>query len=358
VGSAQKRGRCGASILALSLVVATASCASSGGDDGDDQAASEATYAGEEITLIVGSSPGGGFDTYGQLIARHLGDFLPGEPGVSVIHQPGAGGMIAYNNTWARESKDGTVVTLSIGSALMNSFFDVEEALYESEKFVFVGAPVAEQQACVVRGDLGIDELGDQDPAGEPLVFAGIGPGVLTDIMVRAIATVTDFNVELRTGYPGTSEMRLAMLQGEVDGLCFGTESIQATLQEELESGDVKVIVQFGDERTTAFPDVPILQEYIDEKDEESLALLDATVNIPQMMDRPLVVHPDVPKARVESLRQAFSEMVEDEAFLEDAAQAKVRIIPVTGESLQGEMERLVEAVTAAGDGARTVFLG
>jgi hypothetical protein len=41
------------------------------------------SFAGKQIKLMIGYSPTGyGYDTYGRLIARHLGKYLPGNPAI------------------------------------------------------------------------------------------------------------------------------------------------------------------------------------------------------------------------------------------------------------------------------------
>jgi tripartite-type tricarboxylate transporter receptor subunit TctC len=55
----------------------------------------EPFYKGATIRIVVGASPGGGFDTYSRVIARHLGKHIPGNPSVIVQNMPGAGTLIA-----------------------------------------------------------------------------------------------------------------------------------------------------------------------------------------------------------------------------------------------------------------------
>ena len=48
-------------------------------------------FAGKQIELVIGTTPGGGYDTYGRLIARHMGDYIPGKPTLVAKNMPGAG---------------------------------------------------------------------------------------------------------------------------------------------------------------------------------------------------------------------------------------------------------------------------
>src|SRR5689334_17288827 len=50
----------------------------------NDLRAAAPYYEGKTIRIIVGTSPGGGYDTYTRLIARHLGNHIPGAPSIIV----------------------------------------------------------------------------------------------------------------------------------------------------------------------------------------------------------------------------------------------------------------------------------
>src|SRR5262245_52758826 len=54
-------------------------------------------YTGKTIRIIVGFGPAGAYALYGQLAARHLGRFIPGNPNIVVVNMPGAGGINALN---------------------------------------------------------------------------------------------------------------------------------------------------------------------------------------------------------------------------------------------------------------------
>jgi len=54
----------------------------------------EQFYRGKTILLMVPTSPGGINDISGRLVARHIGNFIPGHPTVVVQNQPGGGALI------------------------------------------------------------------------------------------------------------------------------------------------------------------------------------------------------------------------------------------------------------------------
>jgi hypothetical protein len=56
--------------------------------DAENTFAQESFYKGKTIRLIVGLAPGGGFDTYSRVIARHMGKHIPGNPTTVVDNMP------------------------------------------------------------------------------------------------------------------------------------------------------------------------------------------------------------------------------------------------------------------------------
>ena len=67
-------------------------------------------YKGKRIIMYVGSSPGGGYDTYARLITRHIGRFIPGNPKFIVKNKVGAGSIVVANFVYNVAPQDGTVL--------------------------------------------------------------------------------------------------------------------------------------------------------------------------------------------------------------------------------------------------------
>src|SRR5215510_202592 len=74
--------------------------------------AAEDFYAGKTISFSTHTGPGGGYDTYLRLLARHMGRHIAGRPAIVVVNQPGAGGLLALNQAGRVAAKDGTFLTL------------------------------------------------------------------------------------------------------------------------------------------------------------------------------------------------------------------------------------------------------
>lgn len=54
------------------------------------QTAAQDFYKGKTVRLIVATTPGGGFDAYSRMLARHWGKYIPGQP-TFVVENPVSG---------------------------------------------------------------------------------------------------------------------------------------------------------------------------------------------------------------------------------------------------------------------------
>src|SRR6266446_3408404 len=76
-------------------------------------AQTEVSFAGKQIKILIGFSPTGfGYDTYGRLLARHLGKYLPGRPSVVPLNKPGAGSLNLANYIYNVAPRDGSEIAI------------------------------------------------------------------------------------------------------------------------------------------------------------------------------------------------------------------------------------------------------
>jgi tripartite-type tricarboxylate transporter receptor subunit TctC len=298
-------------------------------------------YQGETMRIAVGYSAGGGFDLYARTIARHLGRHIPGEPDVVVENMPGAGGVVMANALYRTLPQDGTYIGAVIGNVFLLDVLGTGNTEFEGQNFQLIGAPHSQRTVCLVHESAGvssIDELGERDSA---LIMGGTAPGNTLVDVPRLLAGVANQPVEVVTGYDGTAEIRLAMEQGEVDGGCWGWESMVATMAEELEAGVFIPLVQSGYSPHPDLLDVPLFQELVDSGPDRDL--LEVGIDVPAETLRTFMVGPDVPEERVRILREAFAATFEDPEFLAEAETQELEIDPRDGEELQRLVGRFYE---------------
>ena len=300
--------------------------------------AQEDFYKGKTLRIIVGTSAGGGFDTYTRTIARHLGKQIPGQPAIVVENMPGAGHLIAANHMYNVAKPDGLTIGHFHGGWFLYQLFKRPGIEFDATKFEFIGSPIKESRVCAFTKASGIINVERWLAAKTPVKIGGIGGGAPDD-MARMLAATTALPIQLVSGYKGTAEIRLAAESGELAGGCWTWDSIRATWTKAIQSGEAIVVLQALSKPHPDLPNVPLAQSLA--KTEESRQLLQAGVQDPADFYRPYVAPPRTPRLQVEALRRAFDATMKDGEFLADAKKANLDIEPITGQ----EMARLVEGI-------------
>jgi tripartite-type tricarboxylate transporter receptor subunit TctC len=299
---------------------------------GGPAAAQEDTFfKGKEITLSMGFGPGGGYDTYGRLFARHFGRFVPGNPNVVPKNVPGAGSMKLANEIYNVAKKDGTELGLFAASTALEPLFGTAEAKYETTKYTWIGNMASDISGCGVWKHTGLkswDGMKTRETS-----FGATGPAAITSIHPRVMGALLGVKTKVILGYQGTREVNLAMQRGEVDGTCgMYMSSISAQYQKDVDAGDLIILMTFGKERTQEFPKVPSITELLKNDDDKKLADL---IFGSDAIGRPIAAPPGVPAARAATLRKAFDAMMKDAAFLADAKKINVAITNMSGAEVE-----------------------
>jgi tripartite-type tricarboxylate transporter receptor subunit TctC len=300
--------------------------------------AQESFYKGKTIRMIVGTSAGGGFDTYTRTLARHFGKHVPGQPAIVVENMPGAGHLIAANHMFKVAKPDGLTVGHFHGGWFLYQLFQRPGIEFDATQFEFVGSPIKESRACAFTKASGITSVERWLASKTPVKVGGIGGGAPDD-MARMLAATTALPIQLVTGYKGTAEIRLAAESGELAGGCWTWDSMRATWSKAIQSGEAVVVLQAVGKPHPELPRVPLAQSLA--KNDEARQLLKAGVQDPADFYRPYVTPPRTPKQRVETLRQAFDVTMKDPEFLADAKKANLDLEPISG----SEMERIVSGI-------------
>jgi tripartite-type tricarboxylate transporter receptor subunit TctC len=305
-------------------------------------------YEGKTVRIIVGLAPGGGFDTYARVIARHMGKRIPGSPTVVVENMPGAGSLIAANHIYKVAKPDGLTVAKFNGSLMLGQVLGQAGIEFDARKFEFIGAAVKEDVACALTKASGVTSMEKWMASATPVKLGGIAPGASPDNTARILKAALGLPIQLVSGYKGTADVRLAADGGEVAGSCWSWESMRATWRGAIQAGDVVPVVQVT---ARTFPDLPNVPLAINlAKTDEARKLIQVGVQNSSAFARPFVLPPGTPKERVEVLRKAFQETLKDPAFLAEAEKAKLTLDPVTGEELEkmvGELFTLDAALLA-----------
>ena len=293
-------------------------------------------FAGKTVRIVVGLAPGGGFDTYARLLARHLGRHIPGNPAIIVENMTGAGGLISANHLYRVAKPDGLSLAHVPGTLLLAQVLGQPGIEFDARRFEYIGGTLKEEVVCSMTRASGITSVEQWMAARTPVKIGAVAPGAPTDNSPRILKAALGLPIQVVTGYKGTAEIRLAAESGEVAGACWAWESMKATWRRALEAGDAVPVMQVTSKPLADLPKVPLASSLA--KSDESRRLLQVGIQDGSAYSRPFFAPPGTPKDRVQTLRKAFLAALGDPALKAEADKAQMTIEPVSGE----ELERLI----------------
>ena len=289
-------------------------------------------YKGKTVTVTIGFPPGGGYDTNARILARHMGRFIPGEPTMVPSNMPGAGSLVAANYTYNVAPADGTVFTIFASSTAMEPILNNKAARFDASKFGWLGSMAQEISFCGIWQRPGVAKSWDEAMTKET-IFGGGATSAITFQHPTVLNNVLGAKLKVVPGYPGTRDINLAMQRGEVNGSCGLFESsIASQWHREVESGQLKLVIQMGASTTDRYGKVPSVFDYA--KTDEQKQILDVHFG-QSLLSRPFAAPPKTPADRLAALRSAFMETMKDKDFLADAEKAGLEIDPVSGEEVE-----------------------
>lgn len=303
-------------------------------------------YRGKNVTMVVGTPAGGGYDIYARLLARHLGKHIPGKPAIIVQNRPGAGSVIATNYVYEVAPQDGSVILAATRTAAFAQLLGQEGTRYFATKFNWLGSMNNEVGVMGVWHTTPVKTV--EDARRIPVIFGSASMGGDGDIYPALMNNTLDTKFKIVRGYPGSGGVDLAMLRGEVQGQSNSFTAMKKFAPDWRQK--MHVLVQLSLTKHPEMPDIPLIFDYL--KPEflkpgmtvEQADTVWRIMLIQKAMGRPFAVGPDVPAARVKALRQAFDAVLRDPEFLADAEKTQNEINPVDGD----EIQRMLETISAA----------
>ena len=289
-------------------------------------------YKGKTIRVIVGGTAGGGFDVYTRAMTRYMGRHIPGNPTLVVENMTGAATRIAAKYMHSAAKPDGLTFGIFNGYLILGQVLNPAAFDFDMRKFEWLGVPIQDNVACVLRKEAGITSIDQWRAAKTPVKMGGLGPGNSTSDVVRVVKATLDLPIQLVEGYKGTADVRLAADSGELQGACWAWESIKVTWKKGLESGDVIPVIQLATKKQPDLPNVPHALDLA--KTDEERQMIRAGGMQPGAITRVYVTTPGTPKDRVQTLRKAFAETLRDREFVAEAKKVQLEVNPLSGEEV------------------------
>lgn len=302
-------------------------------------------YKGKTIRLIVAFSAGGGYDTYSRTIARHLGKYIPGSPAIVVDNMTGAGGFIHANYMYKQARADGLTIGNNSGGLFMQQIMGAKGIEFDGKRFEYLGAPVVDHLVCAIAKASGVTSIDRWFAAKDPVRFGGVGPGGFASDLPRLLHAALGLPLRVIDGYKGTSDIRLATESGELAGSCLSWDAYKTTWRKAIDSGEVVPMIQAMPKKHPELANVALAMDYA--KTDEAKKLIKHGAHDLAVSARPYFLAPGTPKARVQTLRKAFSDVLKDPELLAEAKKANFLIEPVSGDELESIVHGLYRIESA-----------
>ncbi|MFN4283793.1 MAG: Bug family tripartite tricarboxylate transporter substrate binding protein [Alphaproteobacteria bacterium] len=273
------------------------------------------------ITMVVGATPGGGYDAYTRLLARSFGKYLPGEPNVIVQNMPGSGSLKAVLHLDANAPKDGSVMTAFNPGVIVESLTAPDKINFKLSDVAWIGSITADLRACYAWHATGVKNWDDLMKRGN----FNIGTQQTGSSSYNNAATLKNLfgaKIKIITGYPGSAEERLAIERGELDGGCGAWSSNPPAW---LAENKINPIVKFAPGPVPNLPSsVPYAGDLLKNEDDKTVLKLLTSADA---VGRPYVASKAVPADRLALLRKAFDSAVKDPQFVADAAKSDLPVV-------------------------------
>jgi tripartite-type tricarboxylate transporter receptor subunit TctC len=294
----------------------------------------EEIYKGKTVVIYIGFAPGGSYDYFGRLVARHIGRHLPGNPTVIAQSMPGAGSFTAANYLYARAPRDGTAL------GIVSQTVAIEEALgtpgiqYKVSQFNWIGRATSVDEVSLTFHSSNTKTI--RDAIVHETTMASTGAGSPSETYLKLLNAVAATKFKLVGPYPASNDAMLAMERGEVDGAFTSYNTLKISRQDWLREKKINILVQYG-ERSADLPDVPYAVDLA--KTEADRQLMAFYVSSEQI-GRAFLAPPETPADRIAVLRKAYDETMRDPQLLAEVDQSHSEFNPLSGDKLQ----RLVAA--------------
>ena len=296
-------------------------------------------YHGKQITLMVGSSPGGGYDAMARIIASHIGKLIPGNPGIIVQNAPGGGSVTMSNRIYRIAPQDGTVLGLVQRGVLLAQLTKRSGVQFEIAKFNWIGSVSPDASLVVAWHTSPIKTV--QNLLTQPMIVGGTGATSDLEASARLLNATIGTKFRIVGGYPGQADVLLAIQRGEIQGSAdWAWSEIKSRYSNFITEKKINLILQNGLKKVPELTDVPLTMDLIKNETDRKVAALYFGL---KQVARPILAGPGVPADRLVALRTAFLALKEDPGFKADADK-----LGLSDPTPAGEIENYVKLTTSA----------
>ncbi len=309
------------------------------------KAQSDQFYKGKQVRIIVGLSTGGGYDRAARLLARYIGRYIPGEPAVLVQNMPGAASAIAANYVWSVAKPDGLTLLMPHNNLYLSQLSGQKEVKFDLTKFHWIGSLENDDMMIFGRSDAPVKSVSDIIRTKESPKCGSTGVGSSDYVIAKILEDTVGAKVTTVTGYPGSSEIALALERGEVAcmGLTISTYFSREPFLTWTKKQFVRFWAQSGRKQDPRVPDTPTIYELMDQHKTPPTRRRVAQAMVQGgEWARPMMAPPATPAERVALLRAAYQKAVADPQLIAEAKKLRIDVTPNRGENLQALVKEVM----------------
>lgn len=309
-------------------------------------AEAEPYYKGKTIRIVVGLSAGGGYDRAARVVSRYMGQYVPGAPMMLVQNMAGAGSVIAANYVYGVAKADGLTLLSPHNNIYLSQLTGGSEVRFDVRKFHWIGASEKDVKMLFMRAGAPYKSIADIIKAKEPPRCGPTGFGSSDYVVSRILEETVGANINNIIGYPGSSEIALALERGEI--MCMGlTISTYFTREPFLswqQKGFVRFIAQSSRKRDERVPKAPTLYELMDEyKTPANNRRVAEVMMASGEWARALLVHPGTPMERAKMLGGAYEKALHDPEPIAEARKGRVEVKFTSGEEVEALVRKVMD---------------
>jgi tripartite-type tricarboxylate transporter receptor subunit TctC len=290
-------------------------------------------YDGKTITVVIGAKSGS-LAVAAQIVAHHLGKYIPGKPTVVVQQMPGAAHLLATNHVFNIAKPDGLTLLAANPNVAIAQLSKVEQVRFDVRKFQWLGSSGADGVAFSIRADLPYKTFEDLRKADRELIAGTTGPGSNAHDFPLLLKEFAGAKLKLVSGYPANSDVLLALERKEVDSW----SALASTVRPAMERGAVRALVR-GRVASPGFEDLPVDEDLATSPLGKSLMGIKA---IPMAIGRAFAAGPGTPADRLAVLRDAFAKALKDPELIAEGKKAKIDLKHISHEQVQKDFTALL----------------
>jgi tripartite-type tricarboxylate transporter receptor subunit TctC len=292
-------------------------------------------YKGKTVTLVIGSRVTGSLSIGAQIVARHIGKHIPGNPTGVLRQMPGGAHLNATNYVYNVAEPDGLTI-LAVNPAVATAqLLKVSAVRFDVRKFEWLGSSGAEGAIFAIRPDLPYKTFQELRDSGRELIAGTTGPGSNAHDVPLLLKEFAGVKIKLVTGYAANADIRLALERKEVDAWT----SMATTIRLAAERGIVRPLVRSSRAPVPTLNHLPVDEDLAASDLGRRLMLVRGT---PLAIGRAYGVRPGTPPERVAILRQAIAKVLADPQFLAEAKAAQIEMELIAPEEVAKRFDAMI----------------